>query len=448
MSKASQFYSENFKDLFLNFKNSYYGVFKKQVNNSGGRASGKSHQIIDNLVFWLPEVPFDEAIIVCYSSRHKLATSELVQEKLYSHGYSDSYKTVLKTNGDISYYFANKNIITVMSAESKQLIQMVERMKNIQFVNSKFKKQPLKYLFFEEFTATLNVFKELDKTINAISSFNRHMNANSMIMYNYNPPPNKKHLVYKFMDMHGNDILNIKSTIYDLREDFQSLEDIKLAEKLKISNNKQWLHIYMGEPVSEDGLAFEIREDIWKQLENEYKKFYIQTDEGTLNATTFGLFGMNYKGELHFITNYYHSSKIDGIKKSPSTYAYEFNKWYDELDVEVDMIVTDGLAFSQELKKYGFKSKSIGSLKDRALSYHLLDKLVTEKNFKIIDRPENIILYEQMSNAIIEYNSKNKPIISKKAESGNDNTKHSHALDLCLYMCLRLQKLILRGNKF
>lgn len=432
-----------FQNIYKSYTNEEYS---EEVDNSGGRASGKSHASLDNLVFWLPEVEYDEALVLCYSSRHKIATSELVQEKLYSHGYADNYRLELKVNGDYSYHFGNNNILTVMSAESKQLIQMVERLKNIQFSNTKFKKHVLKFLVLEEFTAVLNVFGNLDKLTNALSSFNRHKVDRPVTIYNYNPPENHKHLVYTWRDTKKS-ILGVKTTIFDLPERFKSPHDVKQALELKESNPKQFNHIYMGQPIGSEGLAFEFDESIWTHSEHEYYHFYVQTDEGTVNATTFTLFGLTYDGDLHLLDNYYHSSKFDGQRKSPSTYANLFDKWLKSFEVEIASICTDGLAFSEELRKIGYKSKSIGKLKNRALSYNLLNKLICENSFKIVNSKQNILAYEQLSHAELEYNNQSMPQVSKMGERGEKNIKHTHIVDTILYMCLRLQKQILRGRK-
>ena len=83
-------------------------------------------------------------------------------------------------------------------------------------------------------------------------------------------------------------------------------------------------------------------------------------------------------------------------------------------------------------------------IKNRKLSYQLASKLINEGDFKIERRSENQIFYNQIFNAEKELTSSG-VVISKKGESGYDENKHVHSLDTFLYLCLRLQRVILKG---
>lgn len=428
-------YEPSFKLIY----NSYINKKNNEIIYYGGSSSGKSINIINNIIFFLPEFYKDEALIIVYSTLHKKNTCDLIKSILENHGYN--YKVNSDISGDISIKFANHNKINIKSVETSNIASLEEKFKTGDGIKSN-----IKFLWFEEFTAILNSFRKIETFESAKSRIKRLLKKDYITFYSFNPPQ-KNHIIWKYIENFNG--LKIFSTIYDLPEKWQDENSLEHADELKKNNNKLFRGLYLGEKTLNGNLAFDINEEIWiKNIDlSDYQKFFIQTDEATLNATTFSLIGLTFSGDIHFLTNYYHSSKIDGIKKSPSKYASDFKNWYDNLGVEVKEIVTDGLAFSEELKTLGFNSKSIGKFKDRNLSYVLLNKLILEKSFKIFDRKENLILYKQLKNAEIEYNKYNNPILSKKKENTNDNEYHLHSVDTVLYTCLILQKEILRSGK-
>lgn len=442
-SRSGYFNCKCYLESFNLIKNSYKEDPNLQkIHHSGGRASGKSMFSVHCLVFFLPEHHKDEAIIITYSNRHKINSAEMVEDILCTHGYNNFKKSNI-SDGDIIYHFGNANKIRLISLETNMLVNLLDKCKNV-------KAGYLKFVVYEELTATLSIFRgDIYKFYNAVSSFNRYMDSRSITIYNYNPPKHKAHIIYDWIRDNKAVMLNITTTIYDLPVKWQSKMDLKEAERLKEVNFMEYEHQYLGKGGSSNGLAFNIDKDIWTLKSASYQQYYIQTDEATRNATTFSLFGITSIGEIHYITNYYHSSKEDGVMKSFNNYADEFKKWYEDTGlVGIDIpIVTDSLQFAVQLREKGFKkAQHIGKIKNRELSYSLASQLIIEKQFKIVDSPENIMMYDQLSNAEIEYNKNGKAMVSKKLESGSDNKYHFHAGDTLLYLCLRIRPLILRGR--
>lgn len=394
------------------------------------------------ITFFLPEYVKDEALLVTYSNRHKLNSALAIESILCQHGYTD-YHRKNQSDGDIIFTFANENKIHLMSLETNRLEQLLDKCKNVTLGN-------VKFVVYEELTATLTVFRgDLYKFYNAKSSFNRFMNENTVEIYNYNPPENRRHSIYDWANQNRDDMLNIHTTIYDLPAKWQNSVDLKEAAKLKKFNPDRFAHQYLGIPSSTDGLAFSFDESIWVNRADDYIEYYIQTDEATLNATTFALFGVTSNYQIHMITLYYHSSKDDGVMKSMHKYGLLFQKWYDALNLDkpYERLTTDSLAFAAQLRELGFKdARHMGGLKDRTLSYTLLNQIILDNTFKIVNVPENIIAYEQLANAELEYNQEGKPRVSKAKEASLDNKYHFHAGDTILYLCLQLQKRILRGD--
>lgn len=438
-SSTNFFRCKIYEDFFQDILNSY----KKKSKNltkyilKGGAGSGKSINVASNIVFWLPEKENDEALIYVYSTSHKSKLTELFENILFQHGYYPKVRK--KEDGTTVIYFANNNKIRLISISTSSIEELKEKIK----VNTSIEPRA-KFIWFEEFTASLLKMKNIETYYDIESRILRSSKLDSFLIYTYNPPINKKHIVYNFEKEEN--INTIFSTIYDLPKKWQDKNTLEVARKLKDSNKNSYQHIYLGMQVGIEGLAFNV-DGIWEEPheKEEYIRFWIQTDEGTVNATTFALYGMLKNGVIHLIDLFYHSSKEDGIFYSPSQYAQKFKNWYKENDINAE-IVTDGIAFAIELENVGFEAQSIGSLKDRVLSYVLANKLVSEDKFKIIKHDNNMMFYVQMENAEVEYNKEDKPIVSKKKESTNDNLLHSHALDTFLYLCLRIQGLIMKKN--
>lgn len=298
-------------------------------------------------------------------------------------------------------------------------------------------------VIFDELATTndSSIKERIDAIIDTLTRFNPRF------QYIFNPPRNRNHWIFDFINEMQTNAFVIHTTIYDI-DGFIDNAVYERAESLKIANELEWKHSFLGERVGTSGMAFDINENIWTEMHENYDSFYIQTDEATINATCFALLGLTLDGKIHFITNWFHSSKIDGVKYSPSQYANFFDKWFKELGIIPKNIFTDGIAFAVELQTLGYDSMSINNLKDRALSYYLLNKIYLNGDFKIVNRPENKMLFKQMENATLIYDTHDHPLIDKRKESNNKNEEHTHLLDTALYTCLVLQRLILGGEQW
>lgn len=311
------------------------------------------------------------------------------------------------------------------------------------------KEHGVRFLIFDELSATQD-FERIETIIATIAR-----QDNYQIIEISNPPRNKRHPIfqrYKYQEQ-ADDYLVITSTVYDLPKKWIKSNQKKYIKDIYKRNISDYRHIVLGLSESVDGLAYDIDDEvIWTDIFkfDDYIDFQIFTDEATVNATTFCLYGITRTGDVHLLNTFYHSSKSDGHRYSPSQYAKKFDEWFDELGIDISYIsriVTDGLPFAMELKNLGYKAKHIGKLKDRALSYTLSNKLILEQSFKIVRDNSNNIFYNQLTNATIIVDKDNKPKVDKTKETGNDNNLHTHALDTFLYFCLANQKQIMKGEK-
>lgn len=312
----------------------------------------------------------------------------------------------------------------------------------------------IRFLIFDEIGALRNY----DRVNSLIETFIRQPYC--QIIEISNPPATKRHPLYKRYQQAEQDpsTLYLHTTIFDTPAEWVQEGEREYIKKLKRTNPAEYNHKYLGIATSTDGLAFNVDDTIWVEpLErSDYLSFWVCTDEATVNATTFCLYGITMNGDYHLINCYYHSSKIDGKKYSPSEYADKFNNWLNDMAVPISQIFTDSPYFAQELRRKGkeldnyamAKAQSITSFKDRAKSYYLLNKCIMEGRFKIVRDNSNDIFYNQLCNASIAFNSKDEPMVDKSKESGNDNNYHTHALDTALYFCLTQQKNIFKGVEY
>lgn len=438
--------------IFKNILASYRGGrFYQEIAAYGGAAGGKSEHFSREGEFWLPENEGDEMLVVTYSPKHGKNTLKRFTRVMDKHMIEWTTK-----EGGTELHFGNDNVIHFISAKAGSFEETQEKLKT--FATSK--PNALKFIWFEEFTATINLFKSYETFIYSASRLFREMREDSIIFYAWNPPRNRKHPIYKFLDEFEG--LKLKVTMYDLPKKWQSKVDLKVADKLKRTNPTAYRHTYLGEDVGDDGLAFIIDEGIFTEMADNYISFHYLTDEGTANASTFMLIGVTAYGQVHCISSYKHSGKFDGGIKAPSQYADDFAQFELLHGVPFDTLTTDGLYFQAQLAEKGYKeAKSIHSKKDRALSYKLLDELIKLGNFKIVihedDSEEfakinknNYMLFKQLENAQLEesINTSGDTVqkVSKAPESSsNDEEEHLHLVDLPLYFCTRHQKKLIGG---
>lgn len=310
----------------------------------------------------------------------------------------------------------------------------------------------IRFTVFDEVGA-LPKFSRVDTIINTVIR-----QEGVQIIEISNPPRNKNHKIFeRYKNQELNPSCLVKhTTIFDLPSAWINDKQLEHIVQLKRTNPDEYAHSFLGIATGVDGIAYLVEDDIWLDELNldDYYDFQIFTDEATVNATTFALYGFKNNGDIVLINTFYHSSKNDGKRYSPSQYANVFLRWIDELNKRykfsfhehVSQVVTDGLPFTMELKHLGIAAKSIGKLKNRTLSYNLSNKLISEKSFRIFSDKSNNIFYKQLTNATLIYDREGKPLVDKSRESGMDNDTHTHALDTFLYFCLYNQRMILKGG--
>ncbi len=431
--KTSSFNCKIYKEVFQNIYDSYLkkNKFASFVYKGGG-ASGKSENIAKNIIFWLPERAKDEAVVIVYSAKHKNNTLTRFQRILSEE--KIPFNSKKSDDGRIEITFGNQNKITIISVKTSSIEEMTENLKTFTTVNDK----AMKFLWFEEFTATLNEFKSIDKFDFAVSRLNRELREDSITMYSFNPPPNHKHIVFDWLSKFKGKVIH--STIYDLPEAWQSKEDLKKAAEMKEDNILRFKSIYLGEAVGIEGLAYNCKKILTEDIKN-YTSFEVFTDNGVKDATAFILFGFHDDG-VHVLDTYYYSGRINEPKTS-SEFVTELINFLNKHNLPMNTtVITDDLDFTNQCIKQGFfKAKYISNVapKKRALYYKQTANLIDDGKLKILNTPNNQITYQQLSNAEVEdklirgiYQT-----VVKKVDNNNVAEEYQlHAIDPIHYFCL------------
>lgn len=446
-SSGNLFRSKIYEPVFKNVLNSVNGdEYCKEVLLRGGSSSGKSINIANQIVFWLArEQEYAEALVIVYSRSSKGKTKKLFESVLKSHGFLYNVRKI--DDGDFEITFAQKKIV-LKSVETNSIATLDEKFKGDDSLS-----KDIKFIWYEELTAVLTSFRELSTFDSVRSRLVRLMKKNAITFFSYNPPQNKKHIVYDWQEEFEG--LEIKSTIFDLPEKWQDENTLEEAERVRRVNEERFEHLYMGNPTLKEGLAFDINYDPYiDSIDFEHvKSIHVQTDEAIRNATAFAIYAWTDLGELVLLNSFYYKADEDLKMKSLSEFARIFKRWLLDMQIRPDTITTDGLDFSQELKSVGFENaKHIGKLKSRTNSYELALALVNYKKLKILrgngskieengkTYTSNDLLLNQLEVAKLTYDKNGRAKVDKKYEgTSNKESEHFHIGDTLLYTCLILK---------
>lgn len=417
----------------------------------GGRTGGKSVYVMAKIVKDAVHTTNTESLIVCLSSGHKINTKELIKAKLEQ--YNQTYKITSDVSGAYNVELSNGNVISLISIKAGSLDEMQNKTKTW------FPKGGNKLINFvtEEWDGIISYYKDLPMAINSMSSFLRHFTKDTTSYYIYNPPKNKKHLVHEWADFtkHKEGVLVHTQTIYDLPKEYQSEKDLQEAEALKKVNEKAWRHMYMGEPVGEDGLAFPTFtnekgcEFVEMPKGESVVSYDIFIDRGLQDATSMCLYQRTDKGNAYLTDTYYHSCRETGDQLDDSDYAKRFDGWVKILKTKyrgmiISSIWIDGLALVRAIQKIGYRVYDLDKRKrkNQPVSYRMLNNLILVGRFKILKTPENMITINQLMNAEVvykKYQNEEAEVIARPDNSNTIEEHQIHTLDCSLYMAYNMR---------
>lgn len=439
--KTSSFNCKAYESVYNNIKRSYQGKdYDDRITLKGGGASGKSENVANNIAFWLPEDEGDEALVVLYSILHRNNTLKRFRRIFTKNNIK--YSDTTSGDGTVTLKYGNNNIIRIISVKTNTIEDTEEKLKTMLATSE----GSLKFIWFEEFTAILHTFKTLERFDYSATRLLRELKKGSVVFYTFNPPKNHRDIVYGFLRHFTG--LTLHTTIYDLPKKWQSKEDLKEAEKLKETNYQSYASTYLGETVGTEGLAYNTN-DILIDEPHQYSAVCVFTDNGIVDATSYLMFGIHGTG-IDLIDTSYHSGRRDG-QLPTSELLPMFNGFISEIKKvpyfsnmvnKNILIVSDEKNFTLELKSKGYKNtKYISEIttKNRALYYSNTKNMIDKGIFKILNTPNNQIVYEQLSNAEKTETSIRgipKTVVAKVDNRIADENFQLHGIDPIHYMSL------------
>lgn len=155
--------------------------------------------------------------------------------------------------------------------------------------------------------------------------------------YSYNPPRNKNSWINNWLKTKTKAFVH-HSTYLDDDKGFLSEQSLEIIEDIKKVNENYYRWLYLGEIIGVGGLVysnFDISKHVMKNS-GKYSRVGIAVDYGQMNATTFQCFALDIEDKsIKGIAEYYHSGRESGKQKTPSEYALDFRKFYDDIKEKI-----------------------------------------------------------------------------------------------------------------
>ncbi len=202
---------------------------------------------------------------------------------------------------------------------------------------------------------------------------------NSKFWFNCNPQhPN--HWFYKNWILKSKE----KNALY---LHFKMVDNPALDKKIinrykKIYSDSFYRRFVEGVWCAPDGLVysmFDSNKHVVSQLPQNFERYYISCDYGTVNPTSMGLWGL-HNNQWFRIKEYYHSSKVTGKFKTDEEYYQDLLKLASEKKIEAVIIDPSAASFSQTIISHN-KFKVIAAKNEIMVG---ISKVSQALNFNII----------------------------------------------------------------
>lgn len=309
------------------------------------------------------------------------------------------------------------------------------------------------------------IFDELaslddDTRLNDIKeTYGRH---NPQFLHLWNPPDNKTHWLFDFVDIMGQPEIGAKilhTTVYDLPKRWPNIEgSIRLAEQQRLKNELVWKHKWLGLPTGVSGMAYPL-EDFGvvlcePSLLTDWKiRHYVQfIDNGIYDSTAFLTFAICRKGVILVDTFYYSGREQGPIPQSAQAVKLKEHNSHLLLTYGIDIkhSVCDSAEFAMECVALGLKVANISG-KKRDLAYSTSFNLLMSDKFKVLPVQSNLIFMEQLSNAVTEtliQGGIQKTVIKRPKNDRVPEKKQIHALDCYCYMAMTYYRQYVGGETY
>lgn len=202
--------------------------------------------------------------------------------------------------------------------------------------------KPIKLVILDELTEFFEKGEGEDEIQNIEATFIRGNDEEFCMEYYFNPPKNPKAEIMQWVEKmkKRKDCIQIHTDYRDVPEEWLGKKLIESAEELQRLDPKMYNWLWLGLCTGIDELIYYmfkeemIQEPTKEQIAN--MKFLVAGgDYGQMNATTFQVFGIDYRERcVRGIDEYYYSGRDAGKQKSPSDYAKDFKELKDKVEKE------------------------------------------------------------------------------------------------------------------
>lgn len=236
--------------------------------------------------------------------------------------------------------------------------------------------------------------REKDVFIKLNENIQTYLRFNASFIYIFNPPQNKTHPIFEFIDKHKRSETSfvIKTTLYDIPRRFVADRQYEKAEELREYDKEQWLHAIMGEPMAMDGLFFSTFD------REKHVRFYDKTLDGNIvfnvigadygdgpGVTTYVWYSVTDKGHIIARSCYQYCGKDERKELDYLQQVAEFKKWYKNesirLGIPANWIIMDDAAkwWKKEAKRAFANIKSSPKRRD----WTVCKSIITQNKFII-----------------------------------------------------------------
>lgn len=433
---ASKFRCKQYEPVFKSIYNSYITNKGDTWDILGGGGSGKTIFISSAIIFFLPEVKGERALVIIDDTTQKDKMITLFTHSLMTNGYNFSMKTSGDKTETIEY--GNNNQIIIMTTKTGSKLGVEEKFKG-PIVPDK----SIRFIWFEEFTATYMTIGNLKVYLSIMARLKRLSVEGHSIFHTYNPPNNIGEPINEWSKtMKYNKLV---TTIYKQPKKWQDKETLELFEVMKQENPNEWQNLALGLIVGTKGLAYPLTDQcITEEFRERYIDYYVFIDNGTDHATCFELWGLSQYGTIELLDTYYHSGRNQGYKNSIE-YLDDFVEWASNLPITNNtLIACDSKDFALILDHRGYNAKYIATLIKKNMGDFLrLGRLaMAQGKIKIVNTPNNFIVIQQLRNLRTTQKLYNgvPTTIPHKTEGNNVAEQYTmHGVDPMHYMLMVLQ---------
>lgn len=221
----------------------------------------------------------------------------------------------------------------------------------------------IKLVVLDELTEFFDKGEGADEIANIEATFVRGNDDFFRMMYLFNPPKNEQAPVMKWLYnmKKRDDTIHVHVTYKDVPINWLGKKLIESAEAMLKADFEMYRWVWLGECTGLSEVVYYMFKEEHKIDKSSYKDLIhigIGIDYGQLNATTFQAFGLNQaKMRVEGIDEYYHSGRDSGKQKTPSDYAKDFKRFYEDVEestgkkIEAVFIDPSARGLAEEIKR-------------------------------------------------------------------------------------------------